>query len=104
MTDYTPTTDEVRHTFWCCAFDYDDSRRHEAGTAFDRWLAAHDAELLWAASQRIDANPHLIGVNRYGENETDVEYGPAIWKDDAVSSVMEPVWHPVAAINDGGEQ
>jgi hypothetical protein len=101
MTDYTPTAHEVFERRVFAIIDDSenmlvDSRRkhwaHQIALLAEETFAAHDKEVLWAAAQRIDAHQGLIGVNRYGENETDVEYGPAIWKEDAVSCVMRPVW------------
>ncbi|WP_047219947.1 hypothetical protein [Delftia lacustris] len=46
MTDYTPTTAEVRNAWWrdkCPENDLDFDDVYNA--AFDRWLAAHDAEV-----------------------------------------------------------
>jgi rubrerythrin len=42
MTDYTPTTDEVRQ-----AYIWDE----EDAAEFDRWLAAHDKEVLDKAAR-----------------------------------------------------
>ena len=55
MTDYTPTTEEVRGHF---IYGVDDlsATNTEARTAeFDRWLAAHDAEVREQAAQRVQA-------------------------------------------------
>ncbi|WP_295035567.1 hypothetical protein [uncultured Microbacterium sp.] len=42
MTDYTPTTEQVRSHY---VFNQSDQWDPERGEAFDRWLAAHDAEV-----------------------------------------------------------
>jgi hypothetical protein len=44
MTDYTPTTDEVRQAY---IWDEDDAAE------FDRWLAVHDKEVLDKAAERL---------------------------------------------------
>jgi hypothetical protein len=53
MTDYTPTTDGARlhyATYGCeCCEDF----HPESAAEFDRWLAAHDKEVLDAAAQRV---------------------------------------------------
>lgn len=48
---YTPTTSQVRgyYTAWVAEFDPDDGAAGE----FDRWLAAHDKEVLDAAVSRV---------------------------------------------------
>lgn len=43
MSDYTPTTEEVR-TDYVVAYTNAESSQLLAGMAFDRWLAKHDAE------------------------------------------------------------
>lgn len=48
MSDYTPTTDEVR----ACYSYRADWQSQEDVEAFDRWLAEHDAEVLREAGQR----------------------------------------------------
>lgn len=68
MTDYTPTTQEVRNAWWrdqCPANDLDFDDVYNA--AFDRWLAAHDAE-----------------VRQQGEpSDAQVEAGCAAFYEDA---------------------
>lgn len=58
MSDYTPTTENIREQVGCLAIDnheynYSDYRQNRkylrAVEAFDRWLAVHDAEVLAAA-------------------------------------------------------
>ena len=41
--EYTPTTKEVRESFYIHTFNRD--MEHLRAEAFDRWLAAHDAEI-----------------------------------------------------------
>ena len=48
MTDYTPTTDEVRSWVCACIAGEDCVPREE----FDRWLAAHDKDVLEKATER----------------------------------------------------
>ena len=56
MTDYTPTTDEIRNgwieTGWAPDGTLCDKRD---GAEFDRWLAAHDAEVAAKALAPIRA-------------------------------------------------
>jgi hypothetical protein len=52
MTDYTPTTDTVRNMF-----SYDgrvDTQNPNFVAAFDRWLAAHDKEVLEMAALGVE--------------------------------------------------
>ncbi|MGN7978222.1 hypothetical protein ACTJJ4_11675 [Microbacterium sp. 22195] len=51
MTDYTPTTEEVREQYWAASGDR--RRGSSAWGEFDRWLAAHDAQKRaeWEAEQ-----------------------------------------------------
>ena len=42
MTEYTPTTEYVRQGY---LFGFIKEQREEAASVFDRWLAAHDAEV-----------------------------------------------------------
>lgn len=61
MTEYTPTTEEVREYVevggqprpWEAPDDEADGRR---AAAFDRWLAAHDAEV---AANEFQFSPHI---------------------------------------------
>ena len=49
MSDYTPTTEDVRDKFKrSCTRQF----RKAYGEAFDRWLAAHDAEVTAKALER----------------------------------------------------
>lgn len=50
MSEYTPTTEEVRDKWASCVEEFGTSRGmhldyDDALAAFDRWLAAHDAEV-----------------------------------------------------------
>lgn len=56
MSDYTPTTDDVR-TLYAHADNWVGGRVEMLGTPesradFDRWLAAHDAEVIAASESR----------------------------------------------------
>lgn len=44
MSEYVATTDEVREE-WCTGVARTNDGRLRASAAFDRWLAAHDAEV-----------------------------------------------------------
>ena len=64
-TEYTPTDDEVR-VAWILSRDY------AHGAEFDRWLAAHDAEVAERIAQDIEdipgrdvaGHPHVAGYVR----------------------------------------
>ncbi len=64
MTEYTPTTDDVRRAYSPAVGTWADSR-----AAFDRWLAAHDAEMRASV------------LAEQGESEWEYGYGtgPAYW-------------------------
>lgn len=71
MSEYTPTTDDLRlayenHRGLCLAETMRDQGDSfipgvEAGEDFDRWLAAHDAEV--AAKALEDAADHVSGID-----------------------------------------
>ena len=53
MSDYTPTTEEVRDGYGAAYWyesDRDEVRKREG---FDRWLTQHDAEITAQAEKRI---------------------------------------------------
>jgi hypothetical protein len=49
VSDYIPTTDEVRDGYYSPRESYEPDHNAE----FDRWLAQHDAEIAAQAEQRI---------------------------------------------------
>lgn len=49
MSEYTPTTEEIREDFAFDDWDNDPQGPARARARFDRWLAAHDAE-VWASA------------------------------------------------------
>jgi hypothetical protein len=53
MTDYTPTTDEVRDWYGDDVTDADRAWELAKRAEFDRWLAAHDKEVLDRAVERV---------------------------------------------------
>ncbi|MBE7701235.1 hypothetical protein H9623_13110 [Oerskovia sp. Sa1BUA8] len=54
MTEYTPTTDVVRAEYWeHGAYRYGRARGDEFEAEFDRWLAAHEAEVRERIAQDI---------------------------------------------------
>lgn len=53
MSNSTPTTDEVRKNYAYTRAGDRIHRTQEYFKAFDRWLAAHDAEVLRAAAERM---------------------------------------------------
>lgn len=60
MSDYTPSTDGVRRSYAYVRSSKPDHKNQSAIAEFDRWLAAHDAEVLAAAKPE--------GVNCEQEN------------------------------------
>lgn len=53
-TEYTPTTEQVRdHFAWGLMDDPFLTRHHKAAEAFDRWLAAHEAQVRAEERERI---------------------------------------------------
>ena len=54
--DYTPTTEQVREAFRTAVLHPDDIDLDDApGQEFDRYLAAHDAEIREQIAREIDA-------------------------------------------------
>ena len=62
MTDYTPTTEEVRDAYATHRFNAYGKYREVGYPEFDRWLAAHDAEVREQAAQRVAAYADAEGV------------------------------------------
>lgn len=62
MSEYTPTTGNVRSVFAYAGAGQSERRRREA---FDRWLAAHDAEVA-ARTLREAADAHLSEYGTWG--------------------------------------
>lgn len=70
MTDreYTPTTEEIREYVetggeprpWVELDEAEEAREKARGEAFDRWLAAHDAEVLRAAAAELEDSIHHL--------------------------------------------
>ena len=67
MTDYTPTTERVRQR-WLEAYEYErdmpgrirERYPDEVLAMFDRWLAAHDAEIVATGQRAVDAHMQKI--------------------------------------------
>lgn len=60
MSEYTPTTKDVREV-WIYAQDIThDEGEDFHGAEFDRWLAAHDAEVLRAAAVELEHSIHHL--------------------------------------------
>ena len=87
MSEYVPTTKEVRsdyqwgvHACGCCA-----ERRPEDVEAFDRWLAAHDAEVAATALEEMAASAiprkALANDTRKWLRERAAEYRKAVQDD-----------------------
>jgi len=51
MTDYTPDNEEIREMYWACSGE--PRRDSGAWDEFDRWLAAHDAQVLRDAANKF---------------------------------------------------
>ena len=58
---YTPTTDEVHSSYYAANASVNDCG--EADAEFNRWLAAHDREVLGRAAERADR-----ALDRYFED------------------------------------
>ena len=58
MTDYTPTTEEVRNDYMCALST---TEIHDAEAQFDRWLAEVKAEAVIELVARIEAAVILLG-------------------------------------------
>lgn len=57
MSDYTPSTDGVRRSYAYVRSSKPDHKNQSAIAEFDRWLAAHDAEVLAAAGVTPQPEP-----------------------------------------------
>ena len=59
MSDYTPTTDEVRGAYVSARSEEEFAASYlsQFEPEFDRWLAAHDAELREQIAAEIEADP-----------------------------------------------
>lgn len=90
--DCTPTTERVKHGW----MNYDNWRRGdviEAADSFDRWLAAHDAEVAEKARaderERIAAAIEALEHSRAERNER-VEMGYGVeWPEGYDSAITE---------------
>ena len=55
VSDYTPTTEDIKQRYWASRYGTDavirviPQAKSMFSSEFDRWLAAHDAEVLAAA-------------------------------------------------------
>ena len=66
MSNYTPTTDEVRDAYGY----WSDSGPHAPPDEFNRWLAAHDAELRAQIAAEIEARQWEVeSVHHFGFGE-----------------------------------
>lgn len=78
MSDYTPTTEEIREYVetggeprpWVVLDEGEEAREKARGEAFDRWLAVHDAEVgeRIAQSIRVLRSPNVIDMSSAGYN------------------------------------
>lgn len=63
MSDYTPTTEDVKQRYWASRYGTDavirvmPQAKSMFSSEFDRWLAAHDAEVLAAAGVAPQPEP-----------------------------------------------
>jgi hypothetical protein len=46
VSDYTPTTEEVRNKFWLGEYDLSKTDWISSEANFNRWLAEHDREIV----------------------------------------------------------
>ena len=100
MSDYTPTAEEVRLTYAALQTTREHFRRKSNEVAyaeFDRWLTAHDAEVLEKAVQRIIENC----IREHNVASCEVEYEGHRWNDDEICNECETC---VAAARGDGEQ
>ncbi len=70
MSEYTPTTESVRWNYavYWQVEDHDTDGSAEAReAAFDRWLAAHDAEVLRAAATELEQSIHHLDPSHPSE-------------------------------------
>jgi hypothetical protein len=60
VSDHTPTTAEVREAFVELRVDHSNQSLtpEDAEAAFDRWLSAHDAEVIAARGSKLDPEAH----------------------------------------------
>jgi len=66
VTEYTPTTDEVRDYY---AIGVDEALGRTSGESeFDRWLAEHDKEVLDKAVERIQESKPELSMAMYHHN------------------------------------
>jgi hypothetical protein len=63
MSEYTPTTEEVR-TDYVLAYDERQSSQLLAGAAFDRWLIEHDRQVEIAVIEKLDVALGLLADAR----------------------------------------
>lgn len=97
MSDYTPTTDEVRYKY----VEYDMSHTDdctECPAEFDRWLAAHDAEteldaltaaelLMKQREAEIRADEREKAAQQVAALEPTQDYGfMRVWRDEAINA------------------
>lgn len=74
MSEYTPTTDEVQDYYVHGQFADPEMSEQEHVEAFNRWLAAHDAEVGRAAAARAleeAASDWAADPDAWGDNEKD---------------------------------
>ena len=56
MSEYTPTTDDVREVYaWADGYPYEGAVDPRLEARFDRWLIAHDAEIRGVDPVALDA-------------------------------------------------
>lgn len=90
MSEYTPTTKDVREV-WIYAQDIThDEGEDFHGAEFDRWLAAHDAEVQ---AQAVAEEPEWEYTR---QAEANGWTGPAVYRDEAhASDGLMPGWRVV---------
>ncbi len=81
MSDYTPTKLEVRSQYANDSFGPDEYLANVA--EFDRWLEAHNAEVVEATEERIIK----LLEERYAENVDHCEWGTHLFLDNAIALI-----------------
>ena len=78
MSDYTPTTEDVRHAYVSARSEEEFAASYlsQFEPEFDRWLAAHDAEVA-AQALRDAADEMEAMLGEHGPGNRNTGYGQA---------------------------
>lgn len=99
MSDYTPTTEEIREYVetggeprpWVVLDEAEKSREKARAAAFDRWLTAHDAEVAVSAIEKA-----ITDAPR-----AEIHVGPNDWREATTIAFLQ---HRAATIRTEGEK